>query len=138
MRLLFSSFCILLVVHLVCGLHFTFCPKGIDTFIVDDSHSFDVWFLEAPLFEAVFGRLLGKENLLHNAIGLHNTNTGESWTIEYDAENEVFNATFPYVVTNDNGTRSLSWLNGGGVCITHGINQTFWIHNNTNMATISG
>lgn len=67
--------------------------------------------------EAVFGRFFENKDLYHNAVGIRDKTSGASYTIEYDAVDEIANATIPFVVHHDNATRELLWLNGGTVAL---------------------
>jgi len=97
-----------------------------------------VYYLVAPLLEEETGELFAKFNLYHNGFGFLNLNTNFSITINYDALN-IFRATFfPEIITFDNGTRDLEWLNQGAAFIYLGINEQYWETSRTIISVING
>eukprot|EP01132_Coremiostelium_polycephalum_P002854 gene2854-3546_t len=116
-------------------------PRPFDT--VDDDDVIDVYYLQAPLFEGMFGDLFGKLGGYHSAVGFYDRTTGINYTAEYDAYFEVANGTFPNVL-NTNGSKELLWCNAGILCTFPYINETYWdpahfsTASKTYMATING
>jgi len=97
-----------------------------------------VWYLEAPVFEGYFGPLFGYLDMFHSAFGILDLTTGINYTVEYDAMQEVPNATFPFVFTYPNGSEYLQWFNGGGICVSQGVNDTYYNHKKTLISVING
>ena len=67
-----------------------------------------------------------------------NRTTGINYTVEYDAMSEVPNATFPFIMTYPNGSEYLKWYNGGGICVSQGVNDTYYNHKRTFVSVING
>jgi len=102
----------------------------------DDKIEF--WYLRAPLLEQELGDWLEVVNLYHGAIGFNNTRTGEAYTLNYDAFNFFKSSMFPNITMYDNGSRSLTWINGGASFVYAGINMTWWFASHDIVATING
>ncbi|GAM28628.1 hypothetical protein SAMD00019534_118040, partial [Acytostelium subglobosum LB1] len=92
---------------------------------VDDIDIIDVYHLEAPIFESVYGDFFGRLHGFHSAIGFFDRTTGNNYTAEYDAFYEVGNGTFPNII-EVNGTKEIIWCNAGNVCSYPFINTSYW------------
>ncbi|KYR01906.1 hypothetical protein DLAC_01410 [Tieghemostelium lacteum] len=110
---------------------------------VDDNDQIEVWYLQAPIFEGMFGNFFGKLKGFHSAVGFYDLTTGLNYTAEYDAYYEVANGTVPNIV-NINGTKEILWCNAGILCSIPFINETYWdpaifsTASKTYMTTING
>ncbi|EFA74769.1 hypothetical protein PPL_11801 [Heterostelium album PN500] len=103
------------------------CPTNPGPFDpVNEDDIIDVYYMQAPIFESVYGDIFGKLGGYHSALGFFNLNTKINYTAEYDAFFEVANGTFPNVVDNNNGTKDLVWCNAGITCAFPAINTTYW------------
>ncbi|KAN0003462.1 hypothetical protein ACTFIZ_009621 [Dictyostelium cf. discoideum] len=116
-------------------------PVPWGTFNEDDE--IEVYYMQAPVFEAVFGNFFGKLGGYHSAIGFYDLTTGLNYTAEYDAIFEVGNGTLPNIINVD-GKDELLWCNAGILCTVPYINETYWDKNiystasKTYMGTING
>eukprot|EP01027_Heterolobosea_sp_BB2_P011072 GEZU01016151.1.p1 GENE.GEZU01016151.1~~GEZU01016151.1.p1 ORF type:complete len:310 (-),score=91.26 GEZU01016151.1:172-1101(-) len=115
-----------------CEAEYPFCLGGESLSHVDPGDVLDVYYMEAPVFAAKVGPILGYFNLYHTAIGFVNRNTGANWTVEYDAIFEVGNATLPFVVGDD-----VVWCNQGAICTLTSIDFPYYT-SVTHMAIING
>ncbi|KAF2077281.1 hypothetical protein CYY_001406 [Polysphondylium violaceum] len=110
---------------------------------VDDTNVIQVYYLQAPIFEGMFGNFFGKLGGYHSAVGFYDLTTGLNYTAEYDAFYEVGNGTVPNIVYV-NGTKDILWCNSGIVCAVPFVNATYWdpavysTASKTYMATIDG
>ncbi|XP_013378841.1 ceroid-lipofuscinosis neuronal protein 5 [Lingula anatina] len=113
-----------------CQALFPFCPTGRGNGSMPKMQSSDIieiYALKAPVFEFKFGDLLGKFNIIHDALGFKNTRTGLNYTMEWYELFELFNCTFPHVFQND----TMLWCNQGAACIYNGIDDIHWSQNGT-------
>jgi hypothetical protein len=106
--LLFSLFC--------CGFSssvpvFIFCQHGVNVSeaYAQPTDKLQFFYMQAPAFEGFFGNLGKIFNAYHTAFGVINLSTGQNYTIEYDAVNEVLNATLPVITKNPDGSTNLTW-----------------------------
>ena len=67
-----------------------------------------------------------------------NLSSGKNYTIEYDAMDEVLNATLPFVETGPNGTVNLTWYDGGGICVAPVLNETYYSQGFQYVTTVNG
>ena len=67
-----------------------------------------------------------------------NLSSGRNFTVEYDAMSEVLNATVPIVSKSPNGTVELTWYNGGGICVSEKLNQTYYSQGFQHVTTTNG
>ncbi|GAM24963.1 hypothetical protein SAMD00019534_081380, partial [Acytostelium subglobosum LB1] len=84
-----------------------------------------VYYMQAPIFEAMYGNLFGELGGFHSALGFFDQTTGMNYTAEYDAYYEVLNGSFPNIV-EVNGTKELLWCNKGTLCTFPSVNLTYW------------
>ncbi|ESO89405.1 hypothetical protein LOTGIDRAFT_125348 [Lottia gigantea] len=116
-----------------------FCPTGRAANTMpkfDPSDRVEVYALKAPVWEFKFGDLLAKFNIMHDAIGFNNLNTGKNYTMEWYELFQLFNCTFAHILSND----TLKWCNQGAACIYDGIDDIHWSQNGTlvKVAEITG
>eukprot|EP00761_Pharyngomonas_kirbyi_P005272 gb/GECH01005277.1/.p1 GENE.gb/GECH01005277.1/~~gb/GECH01005277.1/.p1 ORF type:complete len:312 (+),score=74.69 gb/GECH01005277.1/:1-936(+) len=116
-----------------CKAKYPFCKGGAPIHKVNEDDVLDVTYLEAPVFEELVGPITGLFKMLHTGIGFHDRNTGEEFTLEYDAKFEVANATFPFVIG-----KKLKWCNAGAYCSYRYIKKDYWTFNQTLVAHING
>jgi len=132
----------LFFVQTLCVPHYTFCQRGVrDDLLpihINSSDILEVWYQEAPVFEAVYGNLFAYINGYHVSIGFKDLTTGINYTAEYDAYSQVANASIAHVITRPDGKRDLQWENWGRICFMDFINYTYWNHNMTKVAVING
>jgi len=140
--LVFLVFLTLYFIQIVCVPHYIFCTRGVPIenlpLHIDPGDTVDIWYQEAPVFEAVYGNLFAYINGYHVSIGLRDLTTLRNYTIEYDAYSQVANASVAHVITRPDGKRDLVWLNWGRICVMEFINDTYWNHNITKVTTING
>lgn len=67
------------------------------------------------------------QNIIHDAIGFRNTQTGLNFTMEWYELFQLFNCTFPHLLPND----TLTWCNQGALCVYEGIDDKHWAENGT-------
>eukprot|EP01133_Synstelium_polycarpum_P010878 gene10878-12674_t len=120
------------------------CPTNPAPFQpINELNVLDVYYLQAPIFEGVYGDLFGELGGYHAAIGFYDITSGLNYTAEYDAFFEVANGTFPNIIEN-NGTKDILWCNKGILCSFPAINNTYWdpkffsSASKTYMTTING
>ncbi|KAL5459852.1 hypothetical protein EMCRGX_G033235 [Ephydatia muelleri] len=118
----------------------TFCPSGYPNGTIprmDDDDTLEVFVLKAPIFESKYGDLLGKFDLIHDAIGFKSLKTGLNYTSEWYELFELFNCTFPHILENQT---TPIWCNQGAACFYSGINDIHWTQNGTlkKVAEITG
>ncbi|XP_050417783.2 ceroid-lipofuscinosis neuronal protein 5 homolog [Patella vulgata] len=116
-----------------------FCPTGRESNTMPKFNATDrveVFALKAPVWEFKFGKLLADFNIMHDAIGFNNLNTGLNYTMEWYELFQLFNCTFAHLLTNN----TLKWCNQGASCIYDGINDKHWSQNGTlvKVAEITG
>ncbi|EGG24057.1 hypothetical protein DFA_06195 [Cavenderia fasciculata] len=110
---------------------------------VNSNDVIEVYYLQAPIFEGLYGDFGGKLGGYHSALGFYDLTTGINYTAEYDAYYEVANGTFPNIM-NINGTDEVVWCNAGILCAFPWINATYWdskhfsTASRTYMTTING
>ncbi len=85
-----------------------------------------------------FGNLMKYVGIFHTAFGVVNLSSGRNFTVEYDAVNEVGNATVPIVSTNPDGSIRLEWYDGGGTCVSEILNQTYYNAGFQYLTTVNG
>ncbi|EGC31548.1 hypothetical protein DICPUDRAFT_50132 [Dictyostelium purpureum] len=109
----------------------------------DEDDVIDVYYLQAPIFEGMFGNFFGRLGGYHSAVGFYDITTGQNYTAEYDAYYEVGNGTLPNII-DVNGTKEILWCNAGILCSIPFVNETYWdpkyfsTASKTFMATING
>ena len=74
----------------------------------------------------------------HTAFGVVNRNSGQVFTIEYDAVSEVLNATLPFVVPQPGGTLNLTWYDGGAICVAPLLNRSYYTAGYQHVTTVNG
>lgn len=94
--------------------------------------------MQAPAFEGFFGNLFKALGGYHSAFGVVNLNTGQNFTIEYDAMYEVLNATIPFISKNPDGSTNLTWYNQGGICVQPYLNQSYYSAGFQYVTTVNG
>jgi hypothetical protein len=107
---------------------FVFCQKGVN---VSEAYAkpgdkLQIYYMQAPAFEGFFGNLFKYLGIFHCAFGVVNLSSGQNFTIEYDAVNEVLNATLPVITENADGSTNLTWYDKGGVCVSKVLNETYY------------
>lgn len=120
--------------------HFVFCENGSDVkdAIAKDTDMLEVYYAQAPVFEAVFHNLFGYLHGYHCAFGVVNKHSGAEWTLEYDAYSEVLNSTLPIIGHNADGSIKLEWYNRGHNCLAAGFNRSYYHTEQQLVTTITG
>lgn len=101
------------------------------------SDSFDVFYLEAPLWKWKYGDMFEQYNMFHGALGIVNKKTNVSFTLNYDAMTGMEAAILPNVTVVGNKTE-IVWLNFGGLFVYWDIYPTYWTSGKKLMTTING
>ncbi|XP_078721042.1 bis(monoacylglycero)phosphate synthase CLN5-like isoform X1 [Lampetra fluviatilis] len=114
-----------------CQARYTFCPDGdpggsIPAMAPEDV--LEVFLLKAPVWEFKFGDLLGKFNIMHDAIGFRSALTGHAFTLEWYELFQLGNCTFPHLRT---GLSAPFWCNQGAACFYAGLDERHWQENGT-------
>jgi len=97
-----------------------------------------IHYLAAPLMYCSVKDELTRLNGYHGGLGLENTKTGYSITFNYDAYPSFFEAVFPAIIRQANGTVDLVWSEGGQVYTYLGINYTYWHCGSQHVANMTG
>ncbi len=73
------------------GVQFIFCQHGINisAAVAAPTDQLQIYYMQAPAFEGLFGNLFKGIGGYHTALGIVNLNTNKSYTLEYDAVSEV-------------------------------------------------
>lgn len=89
-------------------------------------HQYNMWIVLLYQFQ----------NIMHDALGFKNLNTGMNYTMEWYELFQLMNCTFAHVLKNE----SIQWCNQGAVCIYPGIKDRLWSENGTlaKIATTTG
>ncbi len=88
--------------------------------------------------QGFFGNLFKYLGIFHTAFGVVNLSSGRNFTVEYDAMNEVGNATVPVISKNPDGTLNLTWYDGGGICVQEVLNTTYYNAGFQYLTTVNG
>lgn len=117
----------------------SFCPTGEPDNIMPEFNpgdAIEIYALKKPVWQFKFGDVLGKLNIMHDALGFKNLNTGMNYTMEWYELFQLMNCTFAHVLKNE----SIQWCNQGAVCIYPGIKDRLWSENGTlaKIATTTG
>ncbi|XP_006639091.3 bis(monoacylglycero)phosphate synthase CLN5 [Lepisosteus oculatus] len=109
-----------------CRALYTFCPTGLPDGTIPtmkDSDTIQVFRLQAPVWEFKYGDLLGKFDIMHDAIGFRSTLTGRNYTMEWYELFQLGNCTFPHLRPE---LSAPFWCNHGAACFYEGIDDLHW------------
>merc|ERR1711916_350056 len=120
--------------------HFVFCHNGINISeaMAKPTDMVEFYYMQAPAFEGFFGNLFKYLGAFHTAFGGINKSSGQNFTIEYDAMDEVLNATLPFITKNPDGSTNLTWYDGGGICVAPVLNRTYYSQGFQYVTTVNG
>uniref|UniRef100_A0ACB8FK28 Ceroid-lipofuscinosis neuronal protein 5 n=1 Tax=Sphaerodactylus townsendi TaxID=933632 RepID=A0ACB8FK28_9SAUR len=62
-----------------CQARYAFCPTGTSIPVMNDKDVFEVYRLQAPVWEFKYGDLLGQLRIMHDAVGFKNSLTGKNY-----------------------------------------------------------
>eukprot|EP00296_Roombia_truncata_P007938 JP446397.1.p1 GENE.JP446397.1~~JP446397.1.p1 ORF type:complete len:318 (+),score=58.96 JP446397.1:21-974(+) len=116
-----------------CQAMFPFCPGQMPFPSFEDEDTWEIWHLQAPVWEFKFGDLGKRLNVWHDAVGLKNIRTGLNYTMEWYELFQFFNCTFPHVVRDPGSwvADDIIWCNQGAMCFRPGIDDRHWYENGT-------
>ncbi|XP_062862757.1 ceroid-lipofuscinosis neuronal protein 5 [Trichomycterus rosablanca] len=114
-----------------CQALYPFCPTGDSGGRIPDMNENDVisvFRLQTPVWEFKYGDLLGKFNIMHDAIGFASSKSGRNYTMEWYELFQLGNCTFPH---ERQDTVEPFWCNQGAACFFEGIDDVHWKQNGT-------
>ncbi|KAI3389640.1 hypothetical protein SNEBB_001354 [Seison nebaliae] len=102
-----------------------FCPDRAQYLpIASNEDEIDIFALKKPVWQFKFGDLLGKLNIIHDAIGFYNRRTKLNYTMEWYELDQIFNCTFAHTREDSN----ITWCNQGALCLYDGIDDDIWLN----------